>query len=445
MTAFDFIPISRRMLLLVLLFAVAAAAMAEREPLDRVIAVVDEGVVLQSDLQTRTQQIKSRLRAQGTGMPPEQQMRKRVLDQLILEEIQVQRARKLGMRISDSELNNAMRRVASNNGYNSVDQFQQALASEGLSFQQSREQIQRQMLVQRIQQQRVGQRIRITRREVNNFLETSQAQQRSGIEYLLGHIMIKVNNFNNEEEVAAARAKARRVKNQLDQGADFRETALAESDGRKALEGGELGWRTEREMPSLAAGEIPELEVGEASDVLQSGSGFHIVAPLDRRGGGGAGNNQVQQHNVRHILIDTRDRPGEQARSLIRDVNERLEQGESFAKLAREFSDDPGSGEKGGDLGWVGPGEMVPAFDETMQRTDVGERSEPFKSRFGWHILEVSDRRSAEVGDERRRREARRALQRRRFDLELRNWLGQIRGEAFVEVKTDVVDVEWES
>jgi len=216
---------------------------------------------------------------------------------------------------------------------------------------------------------------------------------------------------------------------------------VAESDGRNALEGGELGWRTEQELPSLAAGEIPDLEVGEASDVLRSGSGFHIVTPLDRRGDEGSGND-VEQHRVRHILISTENRSSEEAQSLAQDLAEQLDEGASFTALAREYSDDPGTASEGGDLGWINPGEMVPAFEETMNATEVGRQSDPFRSRFGWHILEVEEERTAEIGDQLRRREARQALQQRRFELELQNWLNQIREEAYVEVKTVVGGME---
>ena len=431
----------RYLIAALMLFLVVPVAMAERQPLDWVVAVVDEGVVLQSELQARLQQIESRLRAQGTRLPPQKVLRKRVLDQLILERIQIQRARQMGVRIGDNELNRAMQNVASNNGFSSLDAFEQALASEGLSFQQAREQIRREMLVSRIQQQLVGRRIRITEREVDNFLESSQARENSGVEHLLGHILISVNNFNDEGEVDAARSRARNIRQRLDNGADFREVAVAESDGRNALEGGELGWRTEQELPSLAAGEIPDLEVGEASDVLRSGSGFHIVTPLDRRGDEGSGND-VEQHRVRHILISTENRSSEEAQSLAQDLAEQLDEGASFTALAREYSDDPGTASEGGDLGWINPGEMVPAFEETMNATEVGRQSDPFRSRFGWHILEVEEERTAEIGDQLRRREARQALQQRRFELELQNWLNQIREEAYVEVKTVVGGME---
>lgn len=424
-----------RLLALVLLTCLSVLAQgAERQALDHVVAVVDEGVVLQSELQARMEQIQSRLSAQGTRMPPQSVLRERVLDQLILEQIQIQRARQMGMRIGDSELNDAMRNVARNNGFNSLDAFEQALSSEGLSFQQAREQIRKEMLVSRVQQQRVGKRVRVTDREVDNFLNSAEARQRSGVEHLLGHILIEVNNFNNEDKVEAARSKAESIQKKLEEGADFRELAVAESDGRNALEGGELGWRSGQELPSLVAGEIPQLAVGDPSQVLQSSSGFHVVTPLDRRG---QDTNEVEQRRVSHILINTRDRSQSEAESLIRDIRDQLDEGADFSKLASEYSDDPGTVSEGGDLGWVGPGQMVPAFEETLMDTGVGETSAPFRSRFGWHILKVREKRMAEQSDQIRRNEARQALQKRQYELELQNWLSQIREEAYVDIKTE--------
>lgn len=431
---------SRGLLALVFLACLPVlATAAERQPLDRVVAVVDEGVVLQSELEARIQQIRSRMSAQGTRLPPDAVLRQRVLDQLILEEIQIQRARQMGMRVGDSELNDAMRRVASNNGFNSLEAFEEALASEGLSFQQAREQIRREMLVSRVQQQSVGRRVRVTEREVDNFLSSAEARERSGIEHLLGHILIEVNNFNDEDEVEAAREKAESIRKEVEEGKDFRELAVAESDGRNALDGGELGWRSGQELPSLVAGEIPQLDVKEPSRVLKSGSGFHVVTPLDRRGDE---NEEVEQRKVQHILVNAEDRSESEAESLIRELQSELEDGADFMELAREHSDDPGTGSEGGDLGWVSPGEMVPEFEETMMETGVGETSSPFRSQFGWHILRVEDKRVREQSDEIRRKEAQRALQQRQYELELQNWLRQIREEAYVEVKTVVTGVE---
>ena len=425
-------------LVAIVLLAVSSLAGAERQPLDRVIAVVEQGVVLQSELDARLEQIRSRLRAQGTRMPPDEVMKQRVLEQLIMDEVQAQRAEQMGMRVSDSELNQTMRNIASRNGY-SLDEFEQALASEGLTFQQAREQIRQEILVSRIQQQQVGQRVRVTDREVENYLESAAGRDRSGVEHLLGHILITVNNFNDADEVQRAEQRARNIQEELEGGADFREVAVAESDGRAALEGGELGWRREEQLPSLAAGVIPSLDVEEPSGVLQSGSGFHIVTALDRRGGT---EQEVEQSRVQHILISDEQRSEQESEALVREIQERLDQGESFESLAREYSDDPGSASGGGDLGWVNPGEMVPEFEQTMQETEVGERSMPFRSQFGWHILQVEDRRMEDIGQEIQRQEARQTLQQRQYELELQNWLSEIREEAYVDVKVIINGLE---
>jgi len=419
-------------LMMVALLAFSLSAQANRQPLDRVIAIVDDDVVLQSELDSRIVTIKSRLNAQGTRLPPDQVLEQRVLEQLVVDSIQMQMAERLGMRVSDTELNDAMRNIAARNEM-TLNQFERALASEGLSFQEAREQIRQEILISRVQQRMVGQRIRVTDREVDNYLDSAAGRERSGVEYLLGHILISVNNFNDSDEVRAAEAKAEEIRQQITDSDSFRQLAVAESDGRNALEGGELGWRRAEQLPSLAANVIPSLGVGEPSEVLQSGSGFHIVAPLDRRGGA---EREVEQNQVRHILIavgpETSDEAAEQQ---IRELQERLADGESFGQLAREYSDDPGSGADGGRLGWVNPGEMVPEFEEAMKAATVGDVTDPVRSQFGWHLLRVDDRRTRDIGQEVQRNEARQTLQQRQFELELQNWLSEIREEAYVEVK----------
>ncbi|TVP57604.1 MAG: molecular chaperone SurA [Halomonadaceae bacterium] len=421
---------------LLLALGVAANAQANRQPLDRVIAVVEDDVILQSELESRVRTIQSRLNAQGTQMPPAGVLEQRVLEQLVLDSVQLQMAERVGMRVSDTELNDTMRNIAQRNEM-TLQQFERALASEGLTFQQAREQIRQEMLVSRVQQQQVGQRIRVTDREVDNYLRSAEGQDRSGVEHLLGHILVSVSNFNNRDEVAAAQAKAESLRQQILEGEDFRQVAVAESDGRNALEGGELGWRRSEQLPSLAANVIPQLSVGQPSEVLQSGSGFHIVTPLDRRGGAAR---EVEQNRVRHILLAA-DPAGdnEAVEARIRELKEQLEaDGAAFGALARELSDDPGSGADGGRLGWVNPGEMVPEFEEAVQGAAVGEITGPVRTQFGWHLLRVEERRTRDIGQDIQRNEARQTLQQRQFELELENWLNEIRAEAYVEVKAVV-------
>ena len=406
---------------------------AERKLLDQVVAIVDEDVILQTELEARINTIASRLRAQGTGLPPRQVLEERVLDQLITDSIQMQMADRAGMRISDNELNETMANIAERNGM-SLAQFENQLAAEGVSYNQAREQIRKEMLTSRVQQRQVGNRVRVTDREVENYLESLEARGGNNAQYRLAYIFVSVDDPSDEAEVEAAREKAERLRNEIASGRDFREVAVAESDASNALEGGDMGWRAEGQLPSLVAPVVPELPVGEPSEVLENSSGFHLVMVMDKRGG--EQQQVIQQHRVRHILV----RPSEattdsQAETMIRDLYQQLENGASFSALAREYSDDPVSGSDGGNLGWVSPGQMVPAFEQAMLNADIGEFRGPFRSQFGWHILQVQERRQKDISGDVRDAEARQAIYRRKFETELQNWLQEIRDEAFIEFK----------
>lgn len=420
--------------LLVLLAVLAPLSVqAERKLLDQVVAIVDEDVILQTELEARISTITSRLSAQGTALPPRQILEERVLDQLITESIQMQMADRAGMRISDNELNETMANIAERNGM-SLAQFENQLAVEGVSYNQAREQIRREMLTSRVQQRQVGNRVRVTDREVENYLESLEARGGNNAQYRLAYIFVSVDDPSDEAEVVAAREKAQRLRNEIASGRDFREVAVAESDASNALEGGDMGWRAEGQLPSLVAPVVPELPVGQPSEVLENNSGFHLVMVMDKRGG--EQQQLIRQHRVRHILV----RPSEattdsQAETMIRDLYQQLQNGASFSALAKEYSDDPVSGSDGGNLGWVSPGQMVPAFEQAMLNADIGEFQGPFRSQFGWHILQVQERRQKDISGDVRDAEARQAIYRRKFETELQNWLQEIRDEAFIEFK----------
>lgn len=422
-----------------LALVMAATAIAERKPLDSVIAIVDDEVILQSQLDARVRTVMSRLSAQGTRLPPREVLENRVLEQLVTDTIQLQRAEQLGMRISDNELNDTMMNIAARNNM-TLSQFEAQLIQEGLTYREAREQIRREMLISRVQQRSVDNRVRVTPREVQNFIAASAGEANTGIEYKLAHILVAVDDFNDIEQVEAAKEEAESLRRDILAGRDFQEVAVAESDASNALEGGVMGWRPENQLPSLVEDIAPDLAVGEPSRVLRSGSGFHIVTVLDRRGGD---QTLVEQSKVRHILI----RPTEivsdaDAEKRINELYDQLQGGADFAELAREYSDDPVSGSDGGNLGWVSRGQMVPAFETAMLEADVGELKGPFRSRFGWHILQVEERRQKDIGGQLKEAEARQALYRRKYEVELQNWLREIRDEAYVEFKTDSGDEE---
>ncbi len=402
--------------------------------LDKVVAVVDDDIIMKSELDNRTRAIGRRLQQQGTSAPPTEVLELRVLNQLVLESIQLQRAEITGIRIADDLLNKTIANIASSNNM-TLEQFEAQLALEGETYAGAREQIRREMLVTRLQQSAVDRRVRVTELEVENFLASKEGRTQSGAEYLLGHILIALPESASEDEVANVTARAEGVLAQLQGGAEFRKVAVAESDGRQALEGGVIGWRKENELPTIAADILPTLAVGEPSRLLRTGSGFHIITPLEKRGGT---QKIVDQYRVRHILIAPSEiRTDEQAKEISEKLYERLLNDEDFATLAKANSDDPVSAIDGGDLDWVNTGQMVPQFEEVMLVSPVGEITQPFKSDFGWHILQVTDVRKQDVGAKLQENQARQVIRRRKYEEELLDWLQEIKSESFIEVKEE--------
>jgi len=423
-------------LMVLLSLVMSPLAHAERKLLDQVVVVVNDGVILQSELTDRINVIKARLARSSTQLPPESDLRARVLEQLVSDTIQLQMAEQMGMRVSDNELNSTMQTIARNNGL-TLDQFEARIQSEGLSYGEAREQFRREILISRVQQRRVDSRIRVTQREVDNYLAAVADRKGPETEYHLAHILVAVDDFGDEEAVAEARAKAESLLRELRAGRDFGAAAVAESDANNALEGGELGWRPESQLPSLVEAVVPDMKPGQISDVLQSGSGFHLVKLIETRGGE-AGQELVEQSKVRHILVQTDENTtAAQAQAELQEVVTKLNAGESFEALAREISEDPGSASEGGELGWVSPGQMVPAFERAMTNAEVGEIVGPFQSRFGWHVLQVTDRREQDMTNELAANKARQSIYMRKYESELQNWLTEIRDEAFVEYKAD--------
>lgn len=416
--------------LLLALFVVPLATAATE--LDRIVAIVDEDVVLASELMERVQYVELQFQNSDAEVPPRDVLVSQVLERLIVDSIQLQMGRRAGVRISDQELTQAVSRIAQQAGMN-LEQFQQALAADGMAYRDFREQIRREMIVGRVQQNQVTDRIYVSPQELENFLDSPVGRAATSDEYRLGHILLAVADDASPEAVRAAEQEAREIVEQLRDGADFAQMAVARSAGQRALEGGDLGWRQAGQIPSLFAEAVIDSSPGKVLEPVRSASGFHVVKVLDKRGASDA---VVEQTRARHILVQPSEiRSNAEAESLIGELHERIEQGESFEQLAGDYSDDPGSALSGGDLGWVMPGQMVPEFEKTMNATEVGELSEPFRSQFGWHILEVTDRRAQDMSEEVRRRQAMQILRERRYDEALQAWLQEIRDEAYVEIR----------
>lgn len=403
-------------------------------PLDSIVAVVNDDVIVESELANRLRTIRARLREAGTPLPAATVLERQVLERLILDRLQLQLADRLGVRVEDENLNRALREMAERNGLG-LGQFRDVLEKDGFDFAAFREEIRQQMLITQVQQRQVDARIRVSEREIDNQLATEAKQGNAETAYHLAHILIAIPEAASAEEIAAARAEADEVVKSIGQGASFASAAVAHSAGQQALQGGDLGWRREPELPTIFSGVVPQMAVGDIRGPMQSPSGFHIIELLDKRG---EERHIVQQSRARHILIQTKEGTNDaEAQNRLAQLRERIEAGDAFAELARAHSEDPASAAKGGELGWVNPGDMVLEFREAMARLKPGELSQPFRTQFGWHVVQVLERRNYDDTEELRRLSAKEEIRERKAEEELQSWLRQLRDEAYVELRLE--------
>lgn len=401
-------------------------------PLDRIVAVVNDEVILESELMDMQQTVRQQLRQRQAAIPPGDVLRKQVLERLIVQRLQLQRAQEVGVRVGDDALNAALRQIAGNNNMN-LRQFRDVLEDDGYEFSDFRNTIREEMIISRLRKSQVEDRIVVSDREVDNFLATQTVQANNEVEYQLQHILISMPEAAAPEEVQQAREKLDRIQSLLAEGGDFGEVAAGYSDGQNALEGGELGWRKQGELPSLFADVVPDLSVGEVSEPLRSGSGFHLVRLKDKKS---AEVHLVKQTKASHILLKTNELVSdEEAKRKLNQLRQRVINGEDFAELARAHSEDTGSAIEGGSLGWVSPGVMVPEFQEKMDSLAIGELSDVFQSRFGWHLIKIEDRREENMAEEFKRSKAREQIRQRKIDEEMESWLRAMRDEAYVEYR----------
>ena len=426
------ISIKKRIVFILLGFLISTNTYTKIELIDRVVAVVDSGVIMESQLNSRVEEILIRLKNDKAELPPLNLLEEQVLDRLIIEEIQLQLADRAGIKISDSELNQTLSRVSSQNNL-SLEEFRLKLEAEGTSYKSFRDTIKKELIIQRVQRGKVGAKIDISEQELENFINSEEGRTQLAEQYNVQHILLSVKSGLSEIEIEAIENEAVSLLERLENGESFEKLAASYSAGQKALEGGFLGWRTSAELPSLFAEVVSGLTVGEVAQPVRSGAGFHILKLTDKRG------NTVKfldQTLARHILIQPSEiRTENQAEVLINDIYKRLKEGEDFKQLARQFSEDPGSKMDGGELGWSNPGDYDPAFEMTLNATEIGQLSEPVKSSFGWHIIEVMDRRNEDVSQEEQKNRAYQIIFKRKFDQELQSTLIELRAEAYVDIK----------
>ncbi len=403
------------------------------QTLDRIIAVVNDGVITQNQLNSRVRSASMQLQRQKVQLPPPEFLRQQVLDQMITERTQVQVAQEAGIRVEDTELEQALNRIAANQKM-TTQQMRQTVEKDGIAWPDFREEIRSQMMIARVREREVDAKVNVTPGEVDNFL-ANQSATGAGEEVHLAHIIIRIPEGASPETLNKLRMKAVSIDDQAKAGRDFAQLAATYSESNDAMQGGDLGFRPLDSLPQVMSSAIANLKPGQVSDVVRSPSGFHIVKLIARKGGSALP--QIQQTHARHILIKVTEITSEsEARQKINMVHSRLKNGEDFAALAKLYSQD-GSAQKGGDLGWLYPGDTVPAFDQAMNALKIGEISNPVQSQFGFHIIQVLERRTTDVSQERQRQRATMALRQRKLEEANQEWVRQVRDRAYVEIRLD--------
>ena len=418
----------------------SAGASVKARPVDAIAAVVNNEVITRNDLSQRMRMVERRMRAQKIAMPPTDQLEKQLLERMISDRAQMQLAAEQGIRVDDLLLDRAVARLAEQNKL-SVTEFRNEIERDGTPFAMFREEIREEITLQRLREREVDNKIQITESEVDAYLNSdtgAQAQQ----EIDLGQILVRIPENASAEQIAARRARAEDVLRQLKTGADFAKTAASFSDANDALEGGDLGWRNADRLPQLFVEATNDLKQGEVSKIVKSANGFHILKVMGRRSAAAAkasgASTSVQQTHVRHILVKVNQIvTANEAKRKLTELKERLDnKGGTFEELAKLFSNDL-SASKGGDLGWVYPGDTVPEFERAMDGLKPGEVSGPVESPFGFHLIQVLERKADDVSKERQRLIARQAIRERKLDEATQDWARQLRARAYVEIRSD--------
>lgn len=415
----------------VLLGSLFSALPAGAEMLDRIVAIVEDDVILDRELQTEVDAIKRRVKGDNAMLPPDFILRKQVLEKMVIEKLQRQVAEKSGVSLSDEMLNNAAADIARRNNM-TLTQFREELGKQSITYQSFLDNLRNEIIINQLRGREIGNRVKVTDREVEHFLET-EGSASADVEYHLGHILVAIPEGASAGVIQKASSKAGAIVKSLREGEDFSQTAMAQSDSGDALTGGDLGWRSIDTIPTLFVEEVGKMDLGTISDPIRSPSGFHIIKMLEIKGD--SGKHIVTKTKVRHILIKTNELiDDEEAKKRLLNLKNRIADGDSFEALARAHSDDKGSALNGGSLDWVAPGALVPEFEETMNKLAINEISEPVQTQFGWHLIQVLGREQQDNSAEYKKEQVREALRKRKIEEETELWLRRLRDEAYVEV-----------
>lgn len=419
---------------LLLILSCFTAHAEEIITLDSIVAIVNEDVITQLELKTEFRAVIKNLKKKQARLPPANVLGKQVLDRMILERIQLDMAKRTGIKVDDTTLSRAINGIAAQNGL-SLSQFREGLASQGVDFRQFRDEIKKQIILKRLIQRNVVNKITISDQEIENFLFNVNKQGGMDQSYHLKHILIATPEAASPAIIKKAQAKATEIVKELKTGKDFSSVALAVSDGQNALEGGDLGWRKTGEIPTLFADSVRTMKVGGISDPIRSPSGFHIITVIDTKG---AQSHIITQTHARHILIKPSIiNDNEQVIQRLKQIRKRIINGEDFGTMAKAHSEDTSSATRGGDLGWFKPGTMVPQFEKAMEQLQIGDISEVIQTNFGYHIIEVLGRRAHDDADELIKERARKVLTNRKVTEQTDAFYRKIRDEAFIEIRLD--------
>jgi len=421
-------------LLSLLLILISTSSNARVTEIDRIVAIVNEGIITQQELQREVTAITQQQRLQKLPLPPADVLNAKVLERLIIKRIQQQLANSTGIHVDDAMLNDTLHNIARQNKL-TLNQFHDALQRDGLDFENFRNNIRDEITFRQLRQRHVDSQINISNQEIDDFINEQRQQGKSDNEYHLAHILISVPEAASPQQIHQAQLRADDILKQLQNGADFQPMAIEHSDGQQALQGGDLGWRRAIEVPSLFADAIQSMNSGEISPLIRSPSGFHIIKLVEQRGGE---RHIVTQTLARHILISPDAlTSAEDAQQQLLGIKKQITEGADFAALARKYSDDKGTAAKGGDLGWVNPGTMVATFEQAMQALEPGQIGTPVKSQFGWHLIEVLERRQNDDTDDFNRNKIRQAIFQNKAEEAYTTWLQRLRAEAYVENRLD--------
>ena len=421
------------MLGLIILFSTQSFSLAY-SPLDRIVAVVNEDVIMKSELENKIYTINEKMKEQGANTPPESILKRQVLNNLIQNRIQLQLATRIGIKVNDENLNRTISNIAAESQV-TLEQFREILEKDGYNYEQFREDIRNEITLTQLRKRHVANRIIVSEKEIDNFLTNDNSQSIFQTEMRLSHILFSLSETATEDEITQTEQIASKVRDKLLTGADFAKIASTVSDGGNVKAGGDLGWRRIDDIPTLFTDYIPDMKVGDISELIRSPSGFHIIKISDLKD---MEENIVEQTHARHILVKINElRTDKQANEKLIQLKLRIDNGDDFDLLAKGNSDDAMSAIDNGDLGWSIPGKLVPEFQRVLDELEINETSEPFKSRFGWHIAQVLGRRNHDNTESIKRARARKVIGDRKLNEALQNWNRELLDEAYIEYRLD--------